>query len=98
MDPQWILVIVLWGGLIAVMIACLIPELKKTPEQRKREAEMARESWKKNREEEKRKRQEVQKNAPAKGCLQSTIEFGFLSMFLMIVVIACIMLLIATGD
>lgn len=98
MDPQWILVIVLWGGLIGVMIACLIPELKKTPEQRKKEAEMARESWKKNREEEKRKRQEAQNNAPAKGCLQSTVEFGFLCMFLMAAVIVCIMLIIASGN
>ena len=98
MDTNWILAIVLWGGLIAVMIACLIPELKKTPEQRKAEAEKARESWKKNREEEKRKRQEAKDNAPAKGCLQSTLEFGFLSMFLMLAVIICIMLLIASGN
>ena len=59
---------------------------------------MARESWKKNREEEKRKRQEAQQNAPAKGCLQSSIEFGCLSVILMVVLIVCIMILIASGD
>ena len=98
MDPNWILAIVLWGGIIVMMIACFIPELKKTPEQRKKEAEMARESWKKNREEEKRKRQEAQQNTPAKGCLQSTIEFGCLGVILMVALIVCIMLLIASGD
>ncbi len=98
MDSNWILAIVLWGTLIAIMIGCLIPELKKTQEQRKAEAKMARESFKKNREEEKRKQQEAKDNAPAKGCLQSTAEFGFLCMFLMLVVIICIMLLIASGN
>ena len=98
MDPQWILVIVLWGGIIGVAITCLIPEFKKTPEQKKKEAEMARESLIKKREEEKKARQEAKDNAPAKGCLQNTVEFGFMSIFLMIVVIICIMLIVACGD
>ena len=98
MDSNWILVIVLWGGIIGAIIACLIPELKKTPEQRKAEAEMVRKSLQKNREEAKRKHQEEQRNAPAKGCLESTIEFGFMAVFLMVVVIVCIMLLIASGN
>lgn len=102
MDPNWILVIVLWGGLIGAIIVCLIPELKKTPEQRKAEAQKVRESLIKKREEAKKERQEAQQeaqnNAPAKGCLQSTVEFGFLCMFLMVTVIVCIILIIASGS
>lgn len=97
MDPNWILVIVLWGGLIGVMIACLIPEFKKTQEQREAEAQKVRESLIKKREEEKKARQEAKNNAPEKGCLQSTLEVGFVSIFLMVAVIVFIMLLIASG-
>ena len=46
----------------------------------------------------KSKAKKNQNNAPAKGCLQSTFEFGFLSLFLMLAVIICIMLLIASGN
>lgn len=98
MDPKWIFVIVLWGGIIGVAIACLLPELKKTPKQRENEAEMARERSIKKREEEKKARQKAKDNAPAKGCLQSTIEFGLMSIFLMIAVIICIMLIVASGN
>ena len=95
MDPQWIAVIVLWGVIIGVLIACTISELKKTPEQRKREAERMHEKWKKNRAEEKKKRQKAKNNASTKGCLQSSLEFVFMCLFLMIVVIVSIMILIA---
>ena len=104
MNPSLILVIVMWGGVIGTIIACLIPEFKKTPEQRKAEAELIRESLYKNREEAKKKMEEVKrqreeerKNAPAKGCLESAIELGLMWVILMIVVIFCIMLLISTG-
>ena len=97
MDTNWILVIVLWGGLISVVIACFLPEFKKTPEQRKAEVQKARERAIKNREEKKKSRQAAKNNAPAKGCLQSSVEFGFVSIFLIIAVIICTMLLIASG-
>ncbi len=98
MDPKWILVIVLWGGIIGVIIACLIPELKKTPEQRKKENKIFRARSLKKREEDKKARQEAKNNAPAKGCLQSTAELGFACLLLMIAVIVGIMLIIASGD
>lgn len=98
MDSGWILANVLWCGIIGVTFACLISEWKKTPEQRKAEAERLRESWKKNRAAEKSKRQKVKDNAPAKGCLQSTLEFGAVCIFLMIAVLVCVMLLIVSGN
>lgn len=98
MDPQWILVIIAWGIIIGVVIASFILDAKMTPEQRKADAERLRAIWKKNRVEEKRKRQQARENAPAKGCLQSTIEFGFMCAFLMVVVIICIMLIVASGN
>ena len=98
MDSDWILVIALWGGLIAIMLATLIPEFKKTPEQRAAHAEKARERGRKRREEEKRKRQELQDNTPTTGCPESTIRFGILCVIVMIALIVCIMLLIASGD
>lgn len=39
-----------------------------------------------------------QNDKPAKGCLQSTIEFGCLCVFAMFALIVCIMLLIASGN
>lgn len=39
----------------------------------------------------------TQHEKPAQGCLQSTIEFGCLCMFVMFALIVCIMLLIALG-
>ena len=97
MDTNWILVIVLWGGLVGVIIACFFPEFRKTPDQRKAEVQKARERAIKKREEKKKSRQEAKNNAPAKGCLQSSVEFGFVSIFLIIAVIICIMLLIVSG-
>ena len=41
---------------------------------------------------------ENQNDKPAKGCLQSTIEFGCLCVFAMLALIVCIMLLIASGN
>lgn len=76
MDPQWILVIVLWGGLIGVMIACLIPELKKTPEQRKKEAEMARRAGRKT---ERKKRERGRKHKtmhPPKGACRVRLSLA----------------------
>ena len=98
MNSDWTLVIVLWGALIGIMIGCLVPEFKKTPEQRQAEAQKIRESFIKKREDEKKARQEAKNNAPAKGCLQSTVQFGCLCLFLMIAVIVCIMLLVASGN
>ena len=102
MDTNWMLVIVLWGGLFVVMLACLIPGLKKTPEQRESDVEigreMARERRERHHEKEKRKRQEAQDSAPAEGCLESTIKTGCLSVIVMVTIIACIMILIATGE
>lgn len=98
MESTWILAVVMWGVLIGLIIACLIPELKKTPEKRKAEAEMARECWQKKREEEKRKRRETPSNTPTKGCLLTMMEFCFMSVFLLFVVIACIILLVASGS
>ena len=51
MDTNWILVIVLWGGLVGVIIACFFPEFRKTPDQRKAEVQKARERAIKKREE-----------------------------------------------
>ena len=65
MDTNWILVIVLWGGLVGVIIACFLPEFRKTPDQRKVEVQKARESAIKKREEKKKSRQEAKNNAPA---------------------------------
>lgn len=98
MDSDWMLVIVLWAGIIVFLITFGISELKKTPEQKKAEAEMARERGRKRREEEKRKRQEAQANAPTMGCLESTVRFGCLCTILMVVIIVCIMMLIASGE
>lgn len=97
MESEWILVFVLWGILICTMLACLISEAKKTPEQKKADAEKSHERWLKAQEAEKKRRQDTQNNVPAIKCLQRTIQFGLSSLFFMVLLIICIMVLIASG-
>lgn len=47
MEGSWALANFLWAVLIVVMIAIFVNEFNKTPEQKKRDAEMARERYKK---------------------------------------------------
>ena len=93
METNWTLVIALWVGLLAAILICSIPELRKTPEQRKKEGEMVREMLAKDRAERKRKRREAAANAPAKGCLQSMLERWFAFFLLIVAVILSIIVL-----
>lgn len=85
----------LFAGSVFVAVLILSAEIAKSPEQSKAEAERRWENYRRKREEEKRKRQEAQENVPAKGCLQSTLEFALLSIFCMAAIIIAIMILIA---
>ena len=49
MENNWGLVIFMWSIIIIVLIACFVSELRKSPEQKKREADMARERYEKER-------------------------------------------------
>lgn len=105
MDPQWIAVILLWGGMIGALTVSLIREARKSPEQKAKEAEQARESWKKYREEsrkerekQKEQREEERRNAPAKGCLQKTLELWLMCFVTFAVIVACIFFLLIFCD
>lgn len=49
MESTWWLAILMWMVIIIVVVACLVFELRKTPEQRKQEADMMRERYEKQR-------------------------------------------------
>lgn len=49
MESTWGLAIFMWSIIIVILIACLASELRKTPEQRKQEADMMRERYEKQR-------------------------------------------------
>lgn len=91
MKSSWGLVIICWGILIAIAAACLIPELRKTQEQKAADAEAARNRWKKRKEEDRRRKQEQLENAPAMGCLQNMFAYILLSLLALISIIVCIM-------
>ena len=49
MESTWVLAIFMWVIIIIVVGVCLISEMSKTPEQRKREADIIRERYEKQR-------------------------------------------------
>ena len=93
MDSTWGLANALWGLVIVAVVIAHICDARKSPEQKAAEAEAAKERRKENRAREKARRQEIKENMPEKGCLQSTIEFGFVCLFCMIAVLFAIMVL-----
>lgn len=93
METTWEMAYIFWGTLVVSVIALFVLEWRKTPKQKKEEAAEALFEV----EEDRQRRQDVKNNAPAKGCIESVLELGVVSIFLFLAVLFGIMVLISTG-
>ena len=96
MEPGWIIAAIMWGALGAVVLVCLIIELRKTPQQREAEATMARKELKKHWENEKRKLrrvpQEIRKSLDMEGAARL---FLLIPWVLLAVIVGVLLLVVA---
>ena len=89
MQSTWGLAIFLWAVLIGGLVLLGIIALRKTPEQKKKEAEDA----KKRREKylaEEAARKQASAYRPAKGCLQNMIEITLLALLTLVAIVVLI--------
>ena len=96
MEMGWIFVGCAWGALIVGMVACMIEQLRKTPQQRKAEGEGARKELAKHWENEKRKLRNIPKELRESMDAESTLRLFIMLPWVMIAVIGSILLIIAS--
>ena len=96
MGSSWALAYILWGIVVALVVALWVHEECKSPEQRKKEQEKQIREHEEYLQQERLEKQLRRSRAAKKGDLQSWIVLWFISWGFVAVVIISIMLLIST--